>query len=388
MATSPRQSAPATLAVRLVTGGSQQAFIGDTLASPVQVQVVDSSAHSIAGRRRLRVSIVSGGGSIPDTNITTNDDGAAFISWRLGAAAGSQELAVSIDDSPNIPTPIFAEALSPNDADLVIVHGATDRITGIVVRQDAYTWTYTLTWPDTILRLLPHAPANDGPVGTQSWQEVTAFAYDHPPATVLQPWTSGIDTVNLVLRPAVRVPFTVWIAGDYDTTVARAKWDLSNVDDVWRAHMTGLRVGAVTLAIAPEISAADCLTGRPRQRDPGSINIYYTTKPSDPPEGHTCDAWTVLVPPMTPYSFAPVSQFILAHSIGHALSLQHVTDQANVMSGNGIIGSAINTGQIYRMHFDASSSLNAVLHLQSAGARNCSLPFSAHCPDATFNAWY
>jgi hypothetical protein len=195
--------------------------------------------------------------------------------------------------------------------------------------------------------------------------------------------------VLLVLRPEIAVPFTVWVTNDFDSTAARARYDLGNLDQFWRSHMTGMRVGTVRIENVPELvgTLAQCTESKVRF-DITAINLYYMATMVDGNRpAVTCDATTVLMGMNTIWSYSPEYHFLLAHEVGHALSLNHVNDNANFMSGSSVIGSEITIGQIYRMHFDSWGALNSVLGVHPAGERNCSLPFSTHCPPETFVAW-
>jgi hypothetical protein len=212
---------------------------------------------------------------------------------------------------------------------------------------------------------------------------VTAFSVGHPPVTALQPWTTGRDTVAFVLRAPVAVPFTIWLTYDVDTTAARARHDLAALDLVWRSHMTGLQVGHVQFASAPNLHF-ECGGDNRGYFDATSINVYYMNYVT-PPEA--CDAHIIRMNANNAGSFSDVYQFLLAHEVGHTLSLDHVSDPANVMWPQSPAGSGLTTGQIYWMHFHSWGALNTALGIHPIGERNCSLPFSTHCPAQTFIAW-
>jgi hypothetical protein len=175
------------LGVAVISGASEQGFVGEPLANSVTIQVVDSAGRAVDGARRIRFT--AGAGSVSDTSLLTAGNGTASVIWRLGTAQGQQVMEVSVADTGSRAehTRVFAEGLSPNAADRVVIRGMTSGSVGLVIRQDAFTWNYTLIYPDTVLRLLPRGPANDGPAGSASWQEVTAFSLGHPPATRCSP---------------------------------------------------------------------------------------------------------------------------------------------------------------------------------------------------------
>jgi hypothetical protein len=371
-----------------ISGTSQRAFAGETLAEPVVVQV-DSGGRPVAAGRRVRFSIAIGGGSVSETIVATNAEGRAAVTWRLGNLVGVQELNASLADDPSAtPTSIIATGVSPSAADLVVVRGATPGGTvRLLVREESSSLSYTLTWPDTVLRLLPHEPTNVGPASAPAWQEVTAFSLGHAPATAPHPWTSDADTVELTLRAPIAVPFTVWVTHDFDTTAVRARYELANLDVFWRSNMTGLRVGTVRIENVPELVGTLELCSDERRRfDQTAMNVYYMNTMIDGRAAITCDATTVIMGMTTIWSFSTVYAYLLAHEVGHALSLNHVPDAANHMNGSPGIGSRITTGQIYRMHFHYWGTLNSVLKVHPVGERNCNLPIS-RCPAETFEGW-
>ena len=358
-----------------VFGAGQVGFVSEVLTKPIGVQVVDSASRAVSGRHRVRFSVTQGGGSVSDTVVLSGEDGLATVSWFLGPVTGPQQLAVRLADAPSTPeVRVTAQAIPLDSADVILVSGATSGQIGILVRENDSDTPSTVVWPDTVLRLLPQ-PARSG------WQEVAAFTVGHPPVSILRPWTDGTDTVRIAFQPAIAVPFTVWIALDFDTTAARARHDLAALDLFWRSHMTGLRVGQVRMDSAPGLLFA-CGQG-PGSFDAATINLYYTEFPSPV----TCDARIVRMHRNNPLSFSEGSRFILAHEVGHAMSLAHVSDPTNVMWPDPPTGFGLTTGQIYWMHFHNWGALNSVLNIHPAGERNCNVALVARCPTQTFAMW-
>jgi len=50
-------------------------------------------------------------------------------------------------------------------------------------------------------------------------------------------------------------------------------------------------------------------------------------------------------------------------------------------------GPALTTGQIYWMHFNAGSALNAVLGIHPAAEQNCRAPLVIYCPTQEYAVW-
>jgi len=374
------------VSVAIVDGASQVGFIGELLEHPVMVQLVDSLGRSTADQRRVRFSIVSGGGSVSDTIAATDTRGRAAVNWRLGPTHGLQELGVSLAEPGISTTPasiVDASAVNAEEADLVVIAGLKSGTAGLLIQQDGAMETHTLVWPDTILRLLPR-----GASGT--WQQVTAFSIGHPPEARIRPWTDGADTIRLRLRDPIDVPFTVWALLDFDTTAAKARLDLADLDYVWQSQATGLRVGTVRIEPAPGArNIVSCNSDTHGYVDPAAINVYYTAGVSEVggDGGVACSAGKILMGPNAPLGFRRMPNYLFAHEVGHTLSLDHVSIQNNVMVPIDTNGPALTTGQIYWMHFNAGSALNAVLGIHPAAEQNCRAPLVIYCPTQEYAVW-
>ncbi len=373
----------------LVLGGTaQRGFPGDLLESPIGFQVVDPTGRAVAGQRRLRLHIEPGDGTLSDTSIVTDTDGRAGVTWRLGNNIGIRTLTALVEAlATGDEVRVSVEVVSPDRADLVIVRGLTSGDTQFVIREGFFSWTYALQWPDTVLRLMPHAPRSDGPGGIPSWQEVTAFHASHAPATAITPWTDNVDVVILEMKQPVRVPITVWVTHDFDETSARAVYDLANLNLAWSSEKTGLQVGTVRIENAPDMSGLGSCSDQPLRADPDAMNIYYVNRQiEDGRPAYQCSPSRVMMGMNTVWSYSPIYRTLLAHEIGHAMALGHVSDTTNVMNGSPVLGGHFTAGQIYRMHFDSYGTLPSVLHLNTAAARNC-LSWVSQCPDVGFDNW-
>jgi hypothetical protein len=358
-----------------VSGDGQLGFVGERLSDVISVQIVDSAFRIVPGRRLIRFSVVQGGGSVSDTLLLSDESGVATVSWVLGPNTGQQQLALRFVDAPsNGDARVVAQALPLDSADVILVTGATSGTIGLLVRRNEAASPYTLVSPDSVLRLLPRS--------AEGFEEVAAFTVGHPPVSILQPWTPGVDTVRIAFQSAISVPLTVWITQDFDTTIARARHDLAALDLFWRSHMTGLRVGQVRIDSAPGLTFL-CGESTGGYFDGGSINIYYTDFQSPV----TCDARIVRMHRNNPLSFSEGSMFILAHEVGHAMSLAHVADPTNVMWPQPPTGFGLTTGQIYWMHFHFWGALNSVLNVHPTSERNCNVALIAHCPAQTLAVW-
>lgn len=385
----PLTPAPHSTARRLVvSGGSQTALVGDFVPDQVVVQLADSSGRAVAEQRPLRFSIVLGGGSTTDTNVVTNANGVAAVKWRLGPASGRQQLAVSLaeSDANAIPaTLVDAFGVALDAADLVVINGLTSGSAGVLIQEDHALETYALSWPDTVLRFL-----NRESKGV--WQQVTVFSVGHPPEARVRPWTERVDTVRLVLRAPIAVPFTIWSTQNLDTTAAKSSIDLANMDAFWRSHMTGLVVGKIRIESAPALRNAGYCRDVPGSSvaDPAAINVYYLgVQPESGNSGYNCSPGIVLIGTNSPLGFQKPGDLLLAHETGHALSLDHLSNPSTVMYPVWPPANGLTTGQIYWMHFNGNSALNVVLGIHPAAEHNCALPLAAqrYCPAQELTVW-
>ena len=112
------------------------------------------------------------------------------------------------------------------------------------------------------------------------------------------------------------------------------------------------------------------------------INVCYT-KYGTPPEA--CDAQIIRMHATNPASFLDDYALILAHEVGHTMSLGHVSDPSNLMWPQSPPGRDLTTGQIYWMHFHDWSALNSVVGVHPVGERNCNVQLVSRCPSQTLN---
>jgi hypothetical protein len=79
-----------------VSGGGQTGYAGESLNDPIVVQARDASGHGVANAR-ITYAVTAGGGTVQDALVPTDAQGLAHTWWTLGAAVGTQSLAVKAD---------------------------------------------------------------------------------------------------------------------------------------------------------------------------------------------------------------------------------------------------------------------------------------------------
>jgi len=107
-------------------------------------------------------------------------------------------------------------------------------------------------------------------------------------------------------------------------------------------------------------------------QQPDVINVYYSFSAPMFIGGINCSASSIIMHfPMHPLG----GGMTLAHEIGHAFSLHHDPHATNFMVSMAPVGTGVNAGQIFHVHFDTISALNAVFHLRPRDVADvCGLP--------------
>ncbi|HEX7088885.1 MAG TPA: Ig-like domain-containing protein [Longimicrobiales bacterium] len=84
--------------VRRISGDGQAATVGEPLAAPLVVEVVDAYGNPIAGTN-VSWLVEEGGGSVSPSSETTDANGRAQAVWTLGTRAGEQRVTASANQS-------------------------------------------------------------------------------------------------------------------------------------------------------------------------------------------------------------------------------------------------------------------------------------------------
>lgn len=373
--TSPLPPADPALAasITISTGTNQRWFAGEQLPNAVTVIVRTASNSPVRGER-VRFAAASGDGTVSDSIVVTGSGGDAGTFWILGSEPGEQELTVSLTSGTVPPVTFSATALSPADADyLLISNGGSGGVTALFIGYNGPDTYYSGTAASVevqsfsatngFLRLLPReAQFVD--------EEVVLFVSGRAPAIVKTSWQATSDTVTVGFAAARQVPLTIWLLGDFTALSDRAQRDLNATSSLWSGHPFGLEFGNVVINDASAHAFTPIGCGSVPVEDPATINVYYSPLANTMGfVGYACSQRRVLMRPVgTP------GTTLLAHELGHTFGLGHVQDPDNFMHPQATGGKAT-IGQIYKSHFAAWSALNVVYGFRpQEELRCCAVP--------------
>ncbi|MEX2531190.1 MAG: protein kinase [Gemmatimonadota bacterium] len=102
-----RARQPAT--VELASAGSPSATVGNALADPLAVRVLDEGGAAVPGRW-VRFVPAEGAGEVSPDSVRTGPDGVARAAWTLGSTPGNQTVEVVVAGAEGVSTSISAVA--------------------------------------------------------------------------------------------------------------------------------------------------------------------------------------------------------------------------------------------------------------------------------------
>lgn len=241
-----------------------------------------------------------------------------------------------------------------------------------------------------------------GAVSPGPSNEVAAFARGHLPALILDAqWTPGVDTLDLLLPAAVRIPLSVWIVkGPLPSTRTRALEALATTEAIWDQERTGLLIGDVEIidattnpSAAQFFSLVLCGQRAGMEADigkrAGRINIYYVERvDGGTGRGRACPVGGDFI-----IMGENTGSELLSHEIGHSFGLGHTDalpqfDQTNVMHSASNTRAFVTEAQTFRMHFETISAMTRTYGIwPETILRNCGTSENTQCPRMEFRLW-
>ena len=340
----PTDPPGALVTIEIERGGGQHGLAGEVLPEEIRVRVTEAGVPRVG--ESLQLSVLDDG-AIVSAIAVTDMDGRGSIRWRLGPnVIGNQRLRVM---AGGVERTIEATAHPPESADVVIVRGDPSGIRGIVIGRDGGAGDLAVVQKrmasDTIVRL---QPVSSGPA------DIIVFPWTSALSRSTHSFTTATDTFIISLQPPVELDVRIRIVeGPFEEKRAAAEQQLAWTAAIWREQGAGLEIGAVSYldetasGANTDVLTNDGCTG-PRPGDIITIN-YVRSINRGANSGFACGSMI--------YIANERSQNLLAHELGHLLSLKHAP--TGVMN-QAPPGRELTDGEIFQAHFNMFSAVNTL----------------------------
>lgn len=237
--------------------------------------------------------------------------------------------------------------------------------------------------------------------------EAIAFGFNRAPARADMGWTSRRDTFDMTLGDSINIGITVWIVqGPFGAQRDHAFLSCLQTLSIWYWERTGFLLNNCTMRDAtrdPDITNAilNSVGGDNRNWndfsnligfDAGRINVYWINTV----EGATTTGWSDFGGRIVMGRDTGLE--LLVHEIGHGFNLFHPIgcggatadfDATNIMAPCSNTREFATEGQIFRMHFNPNSSVNALYAARPGEpTENCAnAGETAACPALERRLW-
>jgi len=238
--------------------------------------------------------------------------------------------------------------------------------------------------------------------------EAVGFSQYRPVALRSASWLTwfGNQTVDVDLRDQIRVPITFWVlSAPFNTNQTRA-------NNFWFAMQTTYWPERVGLLFTPT-TVRDATANANRSKylaftcgasnanmtkiqtdigfDAGRINVYLVDSvDGSTSRGNACQIGGPFVA-----IASTAGSDLLSHEIGHDLALTHIDDLTSSFDTTNVMHSASNSraflteGQLFRMHLQPASAINATYGVRPGQTtRDCPRDtVSTTCPPSQKRLW-
>jgi hypothetical protein len=272
-------------------------------------------------------------------------------------------------------------------------------------------------WP----RKVPSVHTGQSITGSYSGKPgaIVAFAKNRVPTLIKQQidW-SGEQTVTLQLENPITIPLHTWVAaGDFLQVRDAMTHAISWANGMFWLEHQGITISLPDTSIKPNPNTATIYADTYKNMGspfncpgtitddigfvPGSINIYIVkaVNGDDAPSTTTgvyCDQNKIIVLGLGETTDIPHLGGLLAHELGHLLSLEHwagPSDETNVMVASSATRKFLTEGQTFRALYQESSELNK--SLEDLSPKRTTLmcpsiygkPTSYNCPHVDMRIW-
>jgi len=183
--------------VTVLSGGSQSGTVGAALAAPIVVQVKDQNGSAMSGVA-VTLTIGASAGTLSATQLTTDANGQASVTWTLGTVAGTDTLAAQVGSLPVLD--VVATATPDVPVGVVVVSG--DNQSGAVGTPLASAMTVKVV--DQYGNAVPNVTVSfsDDANGTLAATTVTTDASGMASDTITLGPTAGTDDVVASIQTA------------------------------------------------------------------------------------------------------------------------------------------------------------------------------------------
>ncbi|HEX6645336.1 MAG TPA: Ig-like domain-containing protein, partial [Gemmatimonadales bacterium] len=207
----PEEGVPATISV--VDGNGQQGTVGNALAEPILVRVLDVQGRPVQGQQ-VTFTVVTGGGSVDPATPTTDADGEVTTEWTLGPAAGLQQLQARATGGAapaNLSTSVSATASPSTAAEIELVSGSEQSATA------------GSQLPDSLIVLVTDAVGNPVAGVTVTWSVTGGGSVSEPTTMTGANGRTGVRrTLGLTAGPQGTSAAASGLAGSPVTFTATA----------------------------------------------------------------------------------------------------------------------------------------------------------------------